>query len=85
MGLLSSSAEGFVSSMMTGQRPDKRQDSYVAFLSAILAYLVALVILSFIGKLLWNSVVVDLFTVVKPAKSIWHILGLMILISLLHP
>jgi len=85
MGLLNSTAEGFVSSMMTGQRPDKRQDSYVTFLGAILAYLVALILLAFVGKLLWNSVVVDLFTVVKPAKSIWQILGFMILVSLMHP
>lgn len=70
---------------MTGQRPDKRQDSYVTFLGAILAYLVALILLAFVGKLLWNSVVVDLFTVVKPAKSIWQILGFMILVSLMHP
>jgi hypothetical protein len=85
MGLLNSAAEGFVSSVVTTQRSDKRQDSYVTFLAAILSYLVALVILSFVGKLLWNSVVVDLFTVVKPAKSIWHILGFMVLLSLLRP
>jgi len=74
-----------VSSMVTGQRSDKRQESYVTFLSAMLAYLVALILLAFVGKLLWNSVVVDLFTVVKPAKSIWQILGFMILVSLMNP
>ena len=85
MGLLSRTCEGFVSGMMTTQRSDKRQDSYVTFLSAVLAYILAIVILAFVGKLLWNGVVTELISVAKPARSIWHILGLMIFTSLLFP
>jgi len=53
--------------------------------AVVLAYVLALVILSFIGKLLWNSVIVDLFNCVRPAKTIWHILGLLVFVSLMLP
>ena len=76
-----SAIEGFTS----GKDTDKKRDAYVDFLSVLLAFVIALVILGFIGKLLWNSVVVELFTIAKPAKSFWQIIGLMILVSLLHP
>lgn len=76
-----SAIEGFTS----GKDADKKRDAYVDFLSVLVAFVVALVILGFIGKLLWNSVVVELFTIAKPAKSFWQIIGLMILVSLLHP
>jgi hypothetical protein len=85
MGVIGRTAEGFVSGLMSSQTSDKRQDSYAAFLSSILAFIFALVILSFVGKLLWNNVMTDLFTCVRPAKSIWHILGLMVFISLVLP
>jgi len=76
-----SAIEGFTS----GKDADKKRDAYVDFLSVLLAFVIALVILGFIGKLLWNSVVVELFTIAKPARSFWQIIGLMILISLLRP
>ena len=76
-----SAIEGFTS----GKDADKKRDAYVDFLSIVLAFVIAFVILGFIGKLLWNSVVVELFTIAKPAKSFWQIIGLMILISLLRP
>ncbi len=63
----------------------ERRETYADFLGMLLAFVIALIILSFIGKYLWNNVVVDLFTVVKPAKSLWQILGLMIFVSLMLP
>jgi hypothetical protein len=85
MGLITRTCEGFVSGLMTTQQSDKRQDSYVVFLSAVLAYILAIVILAFVGKLLWNGVITELISVAKPARSIWHILGLMIFTSLIFP
>ena len=85
MGVISNVAEGFVSGMMTTQKSEKRIDSYVSFLAGVLSFIISLVILAFVGKMLWNSAVTDLFTCVKPAKSIWHILGLMIFVSLVFP
>ena len=46
-------------------------------------YVVVLVAVAYIGQYFWNTYVVDLFTVVRPAKSIVHILALMIVVSIL--
>jgi hypothetical protein len=73
--------EGF-----SGNKDSKeRRNAYVEFVSFLLAFLIAMVLLGFVGKLLWNSVVVELFTVAKPARSVWHIIGLMIFLTLVVP
>ena len=86
MSLLSSAAraavEGFTS---TSQDPVKRKDIYTELLALLLAFVVSLVILGFVGQLLWNNVILDLFSFVKPARSVWQILGLMIFLSLIRP
>jgi hypothetical protein len=73
--------EGFTG----GNSGDKKRDAYVEFVSVLLAFVISLVILGFIGKLLWNGVVVELVTIAKPARSFWQIIGLMIMLSLLRP
>jgi hypothetical protein len=65
--------------------PVKRRAILVDMLSVLFAFLLALVILGLIGKWLWNSVVLELFTIAKPAKSFWQIIGLMIFVSLIRP
>ncbi len=70
---------------MGTQSSEKRRDAYVDFVTVIVAFVVALIIIGFVGKLLWNNVVVDLFTVVKPARSVWQIIGLMFLLALMMP
>ena len=73
--------EGFV-----GNKDSKeRRNAYIDFVAFLLAFIVALVILGFVGKMLWNSVVVELFSVVKPARSVWHIIGLMLFTNLMIP
>jgi hypothetical protein len=68
-----------------GVGSDSSRDVYMDTLSVILAFVISLVILAFIGQLLWNNVVVDLFSFAKPAKSFLHILGLMVFVNLLLP
>lgn len=86
MSLLTSAAraavEGFTS---TSQDPVKRKDIYTELLAILFAFVVSLIILGFVGQLLWNNVVLELFTFAKPARSVWQILGLMIFVSLLRP
>jgi hypothetical protein len=65
--------------------PAQKREVYAETVSIILAFVIALVILGFVGKLLWNSVVVDLFSFAKPAKSFWQIVGLMIFVALIRP
>jgi hypothetical protein len=74
-----------IESMTNGKDSDKKRDAYVDFLSIVFAFLIAFIIMGFIGKLLWNSVVVELLSIAKPAKSFWQIIGLMIFVMLLRP
>jgi len=73
--------EGFAG---TSDDPTKRRAIYTEVLASLLAFVIALVILGFVGKLLWNNVIVELFTFAKPARSFWQILGLMIFVSLVN-
>jgi hypothetical protein len=62
----------------------KRRDLYMELVSSILAFIIAVGIVSLVGKWLWNNVIIDLFSIAKPAKSIWQILGLMIFLYLIR-
>lgn len=76
---IKSGIEGFVN-------PDgaqSKKESYIELAATLIAFVISLVILSLIGKLLWNGVLVDLFTCVRPAKSYWQILGLFVFLSLI--
>ena len=63
--------------------PVKSRNSYAEFIAALLAFVLAIILISFVGKMLWNEVVVELFSFAKPAKSVWQVLGLFIFASLL--
>jgi hypothetical protein len=56
--------------------------SYIELSSAIMAFVASVVIMAFIGKWLWNSIVVDLFTVARPVRSVWQIIGLTVFVHL---
>ena len=79
--LTKAAIEGF-----SGNKDSKeRRNAYVEFVSFLLAFLIAMILLGFVGKLLWNSVVVELISVAKPARSVWHIIGLMLFLTLVVP
>ena len=84
-GLLLAASKATVEGFIGATSSEHRRNSYVDFLAVVFAFILALVILAFIGKYLWNNVVVDLISVAKPAKSFWQILGLMLLITVLPP
>ena len=65
--------------------PNVKREVYAESVAVLLAFIVAFVIVAFVGKLLWNNVVVDLFSFAKPARSFWQIIGLMIFINLIRP
>lgn len=56
----------------------------LALVSVLTAFVIFMVIL-FAGKYLWNNVLHELVPAIKPAKSVWQILGLAILIMLMNP
>jgi hypothetical protein len=73
-----------IESMTNGKDSDKKRDAYVEFAAMFTAYIVAVIILAFVGKYLWNTIVCDLIAFAKPARNVWQILGLMIFVSLIH-
>ena len=84
-GIVSAAAKATVEGFVGLQSSEKRRDAYVDFFSVVIAFVIALILLSFVGKWLWNSVVVELIGFAKPARSFWQILGLMIFMSLIRP
>ena len=59
-----------------------RQETYKNLVASLLAFIVAILILSFIGKYLWNCSVAELFTFARPVQSVWQIISLMLLMSI---
>ena len=49
----------------------------------VLNLLIVMLILSLVGKLLWNNILVKLVPGVKPATSVFQILGLYVLVQFL--
>ena len=65
--------------------PNVKREVYADSIAVVLSFVVAFLILAFVGKLLWNNVMVELFTFAKPAKSFWQIIGLMVFVALVRP
>lgn len=78
MPIVKAGLEGFVNQ----DDSKEKKESYINLAAMLISFVLALTILSLIGKLLWNSVIVDLFTCVRPAKSFMQILGLFVFVSL---
>lgn len=75
--------EGFTNPSGTASH---RQDPiYAEAMAVILTFFISALIVSFVGLWLWNFSVVPLFEFARPAKSVFHILGLMIFLALVHP
>jgi hypothetical protein len=85
MGLLNVATKAAVEGFSGNETSERRREAYVEFVSFLLAFIIALVIIGFLGKYLWNEVVVDLFSFAKPARSLWQIVGLMFFLALVHP
>jgi hypothetical protein len=65
--------------------PNVKREVYADSVAVLLAFVMAFLILAFVGKLLWNNVITELFSFAKPAKSFWQIIGLMFFVTLIRP
>jgi hypothetical protein len=83
-GILQSAAKATVEGFTGLQSSEARRDAYVDFASAFIAFIVAMVIIAFVGKYLWNNTIVELFNFARPARSFWQIIGLMIFVALMR-
>ena len=71
--------EGFINP----EDAKQKNEAYADLVVVLITFVIALLLLSLIGKLLWNGVIVELFSGVRPAKSVLQILGLFVFVSLL--
>jgi hypothetical protein len=60
-----------------------RKDIYKDLVASILSLIIAIIIVAFIGKWLWNNSVAELFTFTRPVRSVWQIIALMLFVSLM--
>jgi hypothetical protein len=65
--------------------PNVKREVYADSVAVLLSFMIAFILVAFVGKLLWNNVVVDLLSIAKPARSFWQIIGLMIFINIIRP
>jgi hypothetical protein len=61
-----------------------RRELYTSLTASILALILSVAIVALIGKWLWNNIIIDLFSIAKPARSVWQIIGLMIFLGLIR-
>jgi hypothetical protein len=60
-----------------------RREIYKEVVAQILALVIAITIIAFIGKWLWNNSVAELFTFARPVRSVWQIIALMFFVGLM--
>jgi hypothetical protein len=61
-----------------------RREIYKEVIASLLAMVIAILIVAFIGKWLWNNSVAELFTFARPVRSVWQIIALMLFIALVR-
>jgi hypothetical protein len=59
------------------------KESYKEIVASLLAFVIAIVIIAFAGKWLWNNSVAELFTFTRPVRSVWQIIALMLFLTLM--
>ena len=67
---------------MTDMSGSRKKDMYMDVVASIVALVLSILIVAFIGKYLWNTTVAELFTFARPVQSVWQIIGLMLFVSL---
>jgi hypothetical protein len=78
-GIARAAVEGMSDLSGSGQG---KKEMYKDIIASILSLLISITIIAFIGKYLWNETVVELFSFVRPVRSAWQIIGLMLLMAL---
>ncbi len=69
---------------MSDMSGSNRREVYKDLVASLLALVIAITIVAFVGKWLWNNSVAELFTFARPVRSVWQIIALMLFISLVR-
>jgi hypothetical protein len=85
MSAIHSASRAVVEAFADGTNPGVKRTIYADSVAVLLSFVIAFVLVAFVGRLLWNGVVTELFTFAKPARSFWQIIGLMIFINIIRP
>jgi hypothetical protein len=62
--------------------PAVSREVFANFLASLFAFMIAILLVSILGKYLWNEAVVELVSFARPARNIWQVLGLFLFIAL---
>ena len=54
-----------------------------AFVGSFILYFIVLLLVLLFGEYLWNNILAKTVTSIKPISSVWHLLGLIILVKLI--
>ncbi len=60
----------------------KKTTSFIVSLVILIAWILLVL---FVGKLLWNDVLCEVVSFAKPVKSVFQILGLFVLLEIIAP
>ena len=85
MGLASLITNGVEAFDGSSKNPAVRDEKLVSFLGYLLGLVIALALIGFFGKWLWNYSIVNLVSVAKPVKSVWEIIALFFFLLLVAP
>jgi hypothetical protein len=61
-----------------------RREIYKELAATLISLVIAIAIIAFVGKWLWNNSVAELFTFARPVRSVWQIIALMFLVALMR-
>jgi len=81
MNLVVNQTETFANPMVGGYVGTSSRAAIISLITVLIVFALIL----FLGKWLWNNVLVTLVPAIRPAKSVWQILGIALLISLMNP
>jgi hypothetical protein len=56
-----------------------------AYIAALIAVIVLVVVQLFIVQWLWNTVLVRIISIARPLPSLWYTFGFLILMAMIHP
>ena len=68
---------------MTDMSGSNRRGIYKEVIAQIIALIIAITIIAFVGKWLWNNSVAELFTFARPVRSVWQIIALMFFVGIM--
>jgi hypothetical protein len=70
---------------LTPTRENFGSDGTVKYIALLVTVLLWLLLILLVAKYLWNEVLCHMVTFAKPTKSVFHLLGLVVLLNILAP